>query len=220
MEFQPPSPGIIKINCDASFYSITGNVGACAIARDCSGAIIAGDTSSFKAISASAAKAFALRVGVRLAIVAGFQEGWLGIAVWLQSNLQLRRMTPRRPIQLPWCCPKRDRTAVNCDGAVNPLDGTAAIGGVMRDWSDSLTAFEAIHSNDSGLEGSLLLHDVRDFLSRVWRVRIRYINRSGNMVADKLARMRRGKPIGEALSESPPVEVIPLLEKDMSLALS
>ncbi|KAL4379159.1 hypothetical protein GQ457_02G041810 [Hibiscus cannabinus] len=70
----PPSPEIIKINCDASFDSITGNVGACAIARDCSGAIIAGDTSSFKALSASAAEAFALRVGVCLAIVAGFHE--------------------------------------------------------------------------------------------------------------------------------------------------
>ncbi|KAL4385391.1 hypothetical protein GQ457_15G007880 [Hibiscus cannabinus] len=67
---------------------------------------------------------------------------------------------------------------------------------------------------------SLLLHDVREFLSRDWRVRIRYINRSGNMVANKLARMSRGKPIGEALFESPPLEVIPLLEKDISTSRS
>ncbi|KAK8500636.1 hypothetical protein V6N12_020328 [Hibiscus sabdariffa] len=49
----------------------------------------------------------------------------------------------------------------------------------------------------------LLLHDVREFLSRDWRVRIRYINRSGNMVADKLARMSRGKPIVKRYSKGP-----------------
>ncbi|KAK8653025.1 hypothetical protein V6N13_127046 [Hibiscus sabdariffa] len=43
------------------------------------------------------------------------------------------RQVPRAYIQVPWCCPDRGWLAVNCDGAVNPIDGTAAIGGVVWD---------------------------------------------------------------------------------------
>ncbi|KAK8506503.1 hypothetical protein V6N12_034230 [Hibiscus sabdariffa] len=39
----------------------------------------------------------------------------------------------RRLHQPPWCCPERRWVKVNCDGAVNSRDGTAAIGGVVRD---------------------------------------------------------------------------------------
>ncbi|KAL4291239.1 hypothetical protein GQ457_14G000340 [Hibiscus cannabinus] len=43
------------------------------------------------------------------------------------------RQAPRAAIQVPWCCPDRGWLAVNCDGAITPIDGTAAIGGVVRD---------------------------------------------------------------------------------------
>ncbi|KAL4367047.1 hypothetical protein GQ457_05G012210 [Hibiscus cannabinus] len=72
-----------------------------------------------------------------------------------------------------------------------------------------------IHSTSSAFEDSLLLHDIKGFMSRDWRVQLRHISCSENSVADKLARMSRGAPIGETLFARPPLEVIPLLEKDL-----
>ncbi|KAL4335345.1 hypothetical protein GQ457_07G034520 [Hibiscus cannabinus] len=57
--------------------------------------------------------------------------------------------------------------------------------------TDSLSVFEAVHSKDSGLEDSLIVHD-----------------------------MSRGKSIGETLFERPPIEVLPLLDKDMIVSCS
>ncbi|KAL4363450.1 hypothetical protein GQ457_04G007790 [Hibiscus cannabinus] len=65
----------------------------------------------------------------------------------------------------------------------------------------------------SSRSGDIVLSN--EFMSRDWRVQLRHIPRSGNPVANKLARMSRGEPIGETLFDRPPLEVILLLEKDL-----
>ncbi|KAL4295874.1 hypothetical protein GQ457_12G003750 [Hibiscus cannabinus] len=85
----------------------------------------------------------------------------------------------------------------------------------LRLETDNLEATEIINSTSSAFEDSLLLHDIKGFMSRDWRVQLRHIPRSENSVADKLARMSMGAPIGETLFARPPLKVIPLLEKDL-----
>ncbi|KAL4325712.1 hypothetical protein GQ457_11G032710 [Hibiscus cannabinus] len=72
--------------------------------------------------------------------------------------------------------------------------------------TDSMTATKVIYSRDSEIADNMLLHDIKKFLSRDWRVQIHYITRSGNIVVDKLAKMSRDKPIGETLFVRPPLE--------------
>ncbi|KAK9012033.1 hypothetical protein V6N11_040103 [Hibiscus sabdariffa] len=119
--------------------------------------------------------------------------------------------------QSPWCCPESGWQKINCDGAVDPRAGVAAIGGVIRDSDerDILEAIEIIHCSESNLTNGLLVHDIKEFLSREWRVQIRHINRCGNTVADILARMFRGKPVGEVCYANP-LKGMSALAKDMS----
>ncbi|KAK8559080.1 hypothetical protein V6N12_042365 [Hibiscus sabdariffa] len=56
---------------------------------------------------------------------------------------------------------------------------------------------------------------MKELLPWQWRV-VRYISRSRNTVADKLARMSQGISIGETIFERPSLKVIPALEQDMS----
>ncbi|KAL4347073.1 hypothetical protein GQ457_17G019390 [Hibiscus cannabinus] len=106
------------------------------------------------------------------------------------------RQVPHAAIQVQWNCPDRGYIG-RCSILMAEL--WAIREALRHSWergyrfirleTDSLSAFETVHSKDSGLEGSLIVHDVRDFLSRDWRVRFRYINRGGNAVADRLAKM-------------------------------
>ncbi|KAK8516226.1 hypothetical protein V6N12_013632 [Hibiscus sabdariffa] len=70
----PPILGVIKVNCDASFDSISGEarVGARdrARIRDHLGAITTGDSTRFKALSTLVVETFDVRIDVCLAIEA------------------------------------------------------------------------------------------------------------------------------------------------------
>ena len=56
---------------------------------------------------------------------------------------------------------------------------------------------------------------VYDLLDRRWEVQVRRVSRQLNMVADCLARMMRGKPIGLCIYNTPPSEVIQLVQADL-----
>ncbi|KAK9042415.1 hypothetical protein V6N11_017490 [Hibiscus sabdariffa] len=72
--WSPPPPGVVKVNCDASFDASSGVAAAAAIIRDCSGCIVRGATKSFTASSASVAESLAARLGLSIAIDASFSN--------------------------------------------------------------------------------------------------------------------------------------------------
>ncbi|KAL4377028.1 hypothetical protein GQ457_02G023060 [Hibiscus cannabinus] len=72
LTWQPPRAGFVKCNCDVSYDSVTGEASAAVII--CNEQILEGDTRLFKACSANAAEAAAIRLGVFLAVRSNFSS--------------------------------------------------------------------------------------------------------------------------------------------------
>ncbi|KAK8572355.1 hypothetical protein V6N12_028410 [Hibiscus sabdariffa] len=87
----------------------------------------------------------------------------------------------------PWRKPTAGWIRVNADGAVSSPDGSATIGGALRELP---------------------------IIGRDWVVRIAHINRMGNAVVDGLARMTRGREVGEETYLQLMLVIVPLLIAD------
>ncbi|KAK8485285.1 hypothetical protein V6N11_038057 [Hibiscus sabdariffa] len=168
------------------------------------------------------------------------------------------RIRPKVNHLASWCLPANGWMKANCEGAVNPNDGSAAIGGVIRNeqgmwqigfsrsighctslavelWAthdilnhawqlgyrkieletDNLEVVKIITRSSNILANTLLVDDILELISRPCNENIQHIHRCKNVVADKLAALSWGKPMGEMVFDSPPLEVLNEVQQDM-----
>ncbi|KAK8997504.1 hypothetical protein V6N11_012063 [Hibiscus sabdariffa] len=95
----------------------------------------------------------------------------------------------RTPVR--WCGPARGWVKLNVDAAVHSADGSASIGGVIRDEHDNKEVTAILNRSSSSLHMSVLVAEIFGCLSMDWEVVVRWINRERNGVADSLAAMGR-----------------------------
>ncbi|KAL4284355.1 hypothetical protein GQ457_16G011300 [Hibiscus cannabinus] len=82
--------------------------------------------------------------------------------------------------------------------------------------TDNLEASKIVAGSSPILIDNSLVIAIRNLLSYNWEVEVRHIGRAANGVADSLARMLRGAPIGSEMFVEPPMEAAAALLQDLS----
>ncbi|KAK8636925.1 hypothetical protein V6N13_064359 [Hibiscus sabdariffa] len=85
----PPSPGTVKINCDASFLSASKEASIVVIFRDCSRKVVRGATKLVHALSIAAAEALTCKLGV----FTTYQDGWQNIIIESDNKGVISRLS-------------------------------------------------------------------------------------------------------------------------------
>ncbi|KAK9034590.1 hypothetical protein V6N11_050747 [Hibiscus sabdariffa] len=146
------------------------------------------------------------------------------------SPLRTATTVVQRPVW-SWEGPPHGWVKGNVDAAVNVSDGRAAVGGSFetRDglhqaWNggfrhveletDNAEAARICNGLSTTMQHSVLVSDIQEWLQRCWQVRVRYVDRSSNAVADKLAKMGQRTFLQRSYFQSPPVEVIALVDAE------
>ncbi|KAL4386195.1 hypothetical protein GQ457_09G008270 [Hibiscus cannabinus] len=80
--------------------------------------------------------------------------------------------------------------------------------------TDNLEASRIMTGVSGALVDNSLVIAIRNLLSFNWEVEVHHIGRSANGVADSLARMYRGAPIGIATFAEPPTDAAATMLRD------
>ncbi|KAL4384595.1 hypothetical protein GQ457_15G016670 [Hibiscus cannabinus] len=80
--------------------------------------------------------------------------------------------------------------------------------------TDNAEAESICNGLSPALQHNVLVSEIHDWLQRSWQVRIRHVGRSGNAMADKLARLGQHYLMQGSYFALPPVEVIALVGEE------
>ncbi|KAK8478651.1 hypothetical protein V6N11_031138 [Hibiscus sabdariffa] len=80
---------------------------------------------------------------------------------------------------------------------------------------DNVTVARVLNGSSLALCASTLMQMIKDFLARDWKVTVSHVPREVNMVANKLASLSCGLPLGMTSYTTPPASVDPLLLVDI-----
>ncbi|KAL4309709.1 hypothetical protein GQ457_01G022470 [Hibiscus cannabinus] len=132
----------------------------------------------------------------------------------MPSVLRLNPIVAVQPGIVGWQLPRRGWVRLNVDDVVCLVDGVSFVVGVIRSdcgaWPYGFARSSGKCSIDARRGGVALVIVIQEFIRREWEVELSYVPLEFNTVADKLASIMCGQPIGEIS-----FEVMPTLVSDI-----
>ncbi|KAK8993366.1 hypothetical protein V6N11_033467 [Hibiscus sabdariffa] len=138
----------------------------------------------------------------------------------------------QRPVR-SWEGPPHGWVKGNVDAAVNVSNGRSSVlvaelwairEGLYQAWNDGFRHVELETDNveaaricnglSTAMQNSVLVSEIQEWLQRCWHVRVRYVDRASNAVADTLAKLGQRTLLQGGYFRHPPVEVLALVEAE------
>ncbi|KAL4353912.1 hypothetical protein GQ457_06G021000 [Hibiscus cannabinus] len=80
--------------------------------------------------------------------------------------------------------------------------------------TDNAEAARICNGLSTAMQNSILVSEIQEWLQRCWHVRVRYVDRASNAVADTLAKMGQRTLLQGGYFRNPPVEVLALVDAE------
>ncbi|KAK9029503.1 hypothetical protein V6N11_026617 [Hibiscus sabdariffa] len=148
---------------------------------------------------------------------------------WMRGALVTQPITN----PTPWSNPEPGWFCLNIDGVVSLNSGKATIEGLLRDnagnfvfgYSKFIECVNSLHAELWSLyiglqlawDYGITISSIRNFWHRAWFIDLTWTPRSGNIAADKLARLANCSSFELSFFSSPPTELSDILSSDALL---